>query len=295
MARSRRSALKAHELRCKYHTGPKKNPKIYGSSAKKEKENTHHKDATPTKDERKQTPSPLKCIKEMRAPELLSPLQKTPEKKNVEKEAADQKTDKKKESAEKETKEIQQDQETNGRKESAEKEPKEIQQDQDTDGRKESATEQEMEIEEVAEHVGESEEAPQTRTEMPELIAMEVQNHGRRSIYDHLHSDPRFFFLGAPSAYDEEGISKDLHNLRRRALTETIERNVIFLPPSVDHIRKEESARFIDGTTYTLNSVWYRRMTTLTNAGTQTDAPTTEGTTSDKSTQCSVKLALMDD
>ena len=101
MARSRRSALTAHELRCKYHSGSKKNPKIYGSSAKKERENTHHKDATPTKDERKKTPSPLKCIKEMRAPELLSQLHKTPEKKNVEKVAADHKTDEKKESAEK--------------------------------------------------------------------------------------------------------------------------------------------------------------------------------------------------
>ena len=45
---------------------------------------------------------------------------------------------------------------------------------------------------------------------------MGIPNNGRRSIYDH-YSDHRFFLVG-PSAYDEEGVSNDLHNLKK-ALT----------------------------------------------------------------------------
>ena len=58
-----------------------------------------------------------------------------------------------------------------------------------------------MEMDAVEAHIRESEEPPQTSNEMPDLIAIEIPNNGRRSIYGHLHSDPRFFFfLGAPSA-----------------------------------------------------------------------------------------------
>lgn len=89
---------------------------------------------------------------------------------------------------------------------------------------------------------------------------MDKEQEGK-NVYHHLHLDPRFFFLGAPSSYRKEHCAEELIKVRERSIL-TGTRAVSFFPPTLDHIRKEETAILPDGTTYQLRSYWYRTSTT---------------------------------
>lgn len=61
-----------------------------------------------------------------------------------------------------------------------------------------------------------------------------------KNLYDHLHLDPRFFFLQAPSTYRDEHYAEVLSNVRERSIF-TGNRAVSFFLSTLDHIRKEQS------------------------------------------------------
>ena len=111
----------------------------------------------------------------------------------------------------------------------------------------------------------------------------------RGTTYDYLVSDPRLFFLGAPSSYSESVQASFLRNVREAALHVPSRYAVKFWPPELSHIKKEESAVLPDGTNYKLGNFWFKKETTLCNAATQTpspmDAPPTGTPSEDKATQ----------
>ena len=111
----------------------------------------------------------------------------------------------------------------------------------------------------------------------------------RGTTYDYLVSDPRLFFLGAPSSYSESVQASFLRNVREAALHVPSRYAVKFWPPELSHIKKEESAVLPDGTIYKLGNFWFKKETTLCNASTQTpspmDAPPTGTPSEDKATQ----------
>lgn len=100
----------------------------------------------------------------------------------------------------------------------------------------------------------------ETNEEWRDLQPMDKEQEGT-NVYDHLHLNPRFFFLGAPSSYRKEYCAEELIKVRERSIL-TGTRAVSFFPPTLDHIRKEETAILPDGTTYQLRSFWYRTSTT---------------------------------
>lgn len=116
-----------------------------------------------------------------------------------------------------------------------------------------------------------------------------------RSLYDGLHLDPRFFFLGAPSSASQEVGAKILHDLKESAIQQR-RRDVTIFPPKLDHIKKVESAVLPDGTIYKLQSYWYQSTKVSKSVSTQTenkeDIFQTEKV--DATTQCTVKLQLAD-
>lgn len=134
----------------------------------------------------------------------------------------------------------------------------------------------------------------ETNEEWKDLQPMDKEKEGK-NVYDHLHLDPRFFFLGAPSNYREEHCAEELNNIRERSIR-TGTRAVSFFPPTMDHIRKEETATLPDGTTYQLRSFWYRTSSTTRCTATQTEETTNSSSTvkRDAQTQCSVHLQLTD-
>ena len=90
--------------------------------------------------------------------------------------------------------------------------------------------------------------------------------HG--SLYDGLHLDPRFFFLGAPSSVSKEVGAKILHDFKESAIQQR-RRDVTFFPPELDHLKKIESAVLPDGTIYKLQSYWYKATTVSKSVSTQ--------------------------
>jgi hypothetical protein len=111
-------------------------------------------------------------------------------------------------------------------------------------------------------------------------------------VYDHLHTDPRFFLLGASSSYSSEMIAPGLLNLRERASTSS-SRETTFFPPGLDHLHKVETAILPDGTMYKLQSIWYKTAVTTVNAATQTEEVQHRRKV-DAQTQSSARLQLID-
>lgn len=134
----------------------------------------------------------------------------------------------------------------------------------------------------------------ETNEEWRDLQPMDKEQEGT-NVYDHLHLDPRFFFLGAPSSYRKEHCAEELIKVRERSIR-TGTRAVSFFPPTLDHIRKEETAILPDGTTYQLRSFWYRTSTTTKCTATQTEETINSSSSvkRDAQTQCSVHLQLAD-
>ena len=117
--------------------------------------------------------------------------------------------------------------------------------------------------------------------------------HG--SLYDGLHLDPRFFFLGAPSSASQEVGAKILHDFKESAIQQR-RRDVTIFPPKLDHIKKVESAVLPDGTIYKLQSYWYQSTKVSKSVSTQTENKEDIVQTKkvDATTQCTVKLQLAD-
>ena len=108
----------------------------------------------------------------------------------------------------------------------------------------------------------------------------------------YLVSDPRLFFLGAPSSYSESVQASFLRNVSEAALHVPSRYAVMFWPPELSHIKKEESAVVPDGIIYKLGNVWFKKETTLCNVSTQIlspmDAPPTGTPSEDKATQVGI-------
>uniref|UniRef100_K1QA19 Calmodulin-like protein 3 n=1 Tax=Magallana gigas TaxID=29159 RepID=K1QA19_MAGGI len=57
----------------------------------------------------------------------------------------------------------------------------------------------------------------ETNEEWRDLQHMDKEQEGT-NVYDHLHLDPRFFFLGAPSSYRKEHCAEELIKVRERSI-----------------------------------------------------------------------------
>lgn len=68
----------------------------------------------------------------------------------------------------------------------------------------------------------------ETNEEWRDLQPMDKEQEGT-NVYDHLHLDPRFFFLGAPSSYRKEHCAEELIKVRERSIR-TGTRAVSFFP-----------------------------------------------------------------
>uniref|UniRef100_K1Q1X6 Uncharacterized protein n=1 Tax=Magallana gigas TaxID=29159 RepID=K1Q1X6_MAGGI len=68
----------------------------------------------------------------------------------------------------------------------------------------------------------------ETNEEWRVLQPMDKEQEGT-NVYDHLHLDPRFFFLGDPSSYRKEHCAEELIKVRERSIR-TGTRAVSFFP-----------------------------------------------------------------
>lgn len=84
-----------------------------------------------------------------------------------------------------------------------------------------------------------------------------------------------------------------LLDIRKKAVTSQ-SRNVKFFPPGLNHLQNVETAFLPDGTTYKLQSVWYRTSVTTKTVSTQTEEDIPRPEKVDAHTQCSVRLQLID-
>ena len=74
------------------------------------------------------------------------------------------------------------------------------------------------------------------------------------SIYDHLQSDPRFAFRGAPSSYLSGQVAALCRNVR--AQVSGVPPETTYWATGVAAIRKEERVELEDGTVYSLTATW---------------------------------------
>ena len=91
----------------------------------------------------------------------------------------------------------------------------------------------------------------------PKLIPL----HREHSVYDSLHIDPRLFFLGAPSVYQDTFPSALVRRVRLEAVQNRLVPTVVWRPEGVSAIRRIERVEFRDeahqtATVYSLSSVW---------------------------------------
>ncbi len=99
-----------------------------------------------------------------------------------------------------------------------------------------------------------------TETSRPGYHPRTIPVHTERSIYDRMHADPRLFFLGAPSAYQEQFPSSIVRRVRHEAIGNRLVPVVTWQPSGVSSIQRTERVE-IEGpagmtTIYTLSSVW---------------------------------------
>ena len=94
---------------------------------------------------------------------------------------------------------------------------------------------------------------PEVFYRRPKRITLPMKREGS-SIYDHLQSDPRFAFRGAPSSYLSGQVAALCRNVR--AQVSGVPPETTYWANGVAAIRKEERVELEDGTVYSLTATW---------------------------------------
>ena len=94
---------------------------------------------------------------------------------------------------------------------------------------------------------------PEVFYRWPKRITLPMKREGS-SIYDHLQSDPRFAFRGAPSSYLSGQVAALCRNVR--AQVSGVPPETTYWATGVAAIRKEERVELEDGTVYSLTATW---------------------------------------
>ena len=98
-------------------------------------------------------------------------------------------------------------------------------------------------------------------TRRPDFRPIPLPASGERSVYNALHCDPRMFFLGAPSEYQEAFPARLVRSVRHEAVGNRLVPTVVWRPEGVSAIRRIERVEMRDeerqtATIYQLSSVW---------------------------------------